>query len=118
MMIGVQNNLDYIGVGVGLTAMSILLENASYVLCSLRFGIILPWSTADTIAGTTLFLSSLALGAATSAIGLVTGDLPFKEFAGLSIASGVMAYALGWMSTQWSTLVKDTDRSGERLHRD
>ena len=112
------NDLDYMGIGIGLTAISVILGGAAYGLCSLKFGSFLEESTAGRIAGATLLLSSLALGIITSAIGLVTGDLPFKEFAGLSIASGVLAYSLGWMSTQWSTLVKDADRSEEKLHRD
>ena len=117
-MLDTLNDLDYIGIGIGLTAVSVLLGGASYGFCSLKFGSFLGESTAGRIAGATLLLSSLALGIVTSAIGLVTGDLPFKEFVGLSIASGVMACAFGKMSTQWSTLVKDVDRSGEELHRD
>ena len=112
-----MSDLDYIGVGVGLTAMSILLSASSYGLCSVKFNTILGESTTGRIAGATLLLSSLALGVVTSAIGLVTSDLPFKEFAGLSIASGVVAYALGWM-INWCSKVRCSSEDGVKLHRD
>ena len=65
----------------------------------------------------TLLSSSLALGVATSAIGLVTGNLPVKAFTGLSIASGVMAYALGWVS-DWCSKTRCSGKGEVELHRD
>ena len=116
-MLDTLNNFDYIGVGIGLTAISVILGGAAYGICSLKFGGFLGESTAGRIAGATLLLSSLALGVITSAIGLITGDLPFKEFVGLSIAFGVMAYTFGKLTT-WCSKIKCSSEGAAKLHRD